>query len=187
MFLKSVKTLPKDVDHRRVISLNCALEIYGSIEYHKPGRLTSQLIRIYALYVISLKAQFIIFSLNSISRIGSSKSISISSNISSISLIILVLVAKFSRNLQLAKLNNIESSELIATTNKDQANLPSLPEIAENNVHDLEQNANGSEVLQEKPKKGKGRPRKVPGALENSPKSPVNSSTQILRRSTRNK
>ena len=33
----------------------------------------------------------------------------------------------------------------------------------------------------------KGRPRKVPGALENSPKSPVNSCTQILRRSTRNK
>ena len=90
-------------------------------------------------------------------------------------------------DLQLAKLNNIESSELIATTNKDQANLPSLPEIAENNEHDLEQNANGSEVVQEKPKKGKGRPRKVPGALENSPKSPVNSSTQILRRSTRNK
>ncbi len=32
---------------------------------------------------------------------------------------------------------------------KDQAYLPSLPEIAENNVLDLEQNANGSEVLQE--------------------------------------
>jgi len=40
--------------------------------------------------------------------------------------------------------------------------LPSLPEIAENNVLDLEQNANGSEVLQEKPKKGKGRPPKWP-------------------------
>ncbi len=75
-------------------------------------------------------------------------------------------------DLQLAKLNNIESSELIALTNKDQADLPGLPEIAENNVHDFEQNANGSEVLQEKPKKGKGRPRKVPGALENSTKSP---------------
>ncbi len=48
--------------------------------------------------------------------------------------------------------------------------MPSLPEIAENNVLDLEQNANGTEVLQEKPKKGKGRPRKVHGALENSPK-----------------
>ncbi len=59
-------------------------------------------------------------------------------------------------DLQLAKLNNIESSELITTTNKDQ-DLPSLPEIVENNAHDFEQNANGSEVLQEKPKKGKKR------------------------------
>ena len=61
-------------------------------------------------------------------------------------------------DIQLAELNNIESSELI-TTNKDQANLPSLPEIVENNEHDYENNiANGSEVLQEKPKKGKDRP-----------------------------
>jgi hypothetical protein len=93
-------------------------------------------------------------------------------------------------DIQLAELNNIESSELI-TTNKDQANLPSLSEIVENNEHDYKNNANGSEVLQEKPKKGKDRSRKVPGALEKSrqksPKSPVNSCTQILRRSTRNK
>ena len=40
---------------------------------------------------------------------------------------------------QLAELNNIESSELITNTNKDQANLPNLPEIVENNEGLLDQ------------------------------------------------
>jgi hypothetical protein len=82
--------------------------------------------------------------------------------------------------------NNIENSNsaLIPITSKDQDD--SLEFVAYNEP-ELVENAIGTEVSQGNPKKGRGRPRKVPGALENSPKSPVQSSTQILRRSARNK
>jgi hypothetical protein len=82
--------------------------------------------------------------------------------------------------------NNIENSNsaLIPITSKDQDD--SLEFVAYNEP-ELVENAIGTEVRQGNPKKGRGRPRKVPGALENSPKSPVQSSTQILRRSARNK
>ncbi len=78
---------------------------------------------------------------------------------------------------------NIEHVNINANTNNCENSENTTNNIANNNI-DENNTENNNEGVVEKPKKKKGRPKKVPGALAESPKSPP---AQVLRRSERKK
>jgi hypothetical protein len=92
---------------------------------------------------------------------------------------------------QLEALNNdIDANNVNINVNENSnANTYSenLNNNNENNNMNENNNANNIEGVEDQPKKKRGRPKKVPGALAESPKSPPAISTQAVRRSNRRK
>jgi hypothetical protein len=68
-------------------------------------------------------------------------------------------------------------------------NVNNESEFINNNNENINENnnANNNVGAEDQPKKTRGRPKKVPGALAESPKSPHAISTQAVRRSNRHK